>query len=141
MMHSGQPRSDGNRGFSLIETLITLVVVSLAAAAVLTVFITGIQGSAHPLVLSQAAQLAQAEVEHAIDQRATGGFGAVPTGTALVCAMPMPGGFTCRRDVYYVDAANLNAPAGSPTAYKHVAVTITQAAIGSVTDETVIASY
>lgn len=141
MMHSGQPRSDGNRGFSLIETLITLVVVSLAAAAVLTVFITGIQGSAHPLVLSQAAQLAQAEVEHAIDQRATGGFGAVPTGAALACVMPMPAGFTCRRDVYYVAAADLNMPVGSPTSYKHITVTIAQAAVGNVTDETVIASY
>ena len=51
------------RGFSLVELIVLIVVVSIALAGVLMVFATAVRGSADPLVLKQALAIAEALME------------------------------------------------------------------------------
>ena len=50
-------------GFTLIEIIITLVVLSIAVVGVLSVFTTAIKGSANPVVLNRAIALAQEKMD------------------------------------------------------------------------------
>src|SRR3990172_8608857 len=59
----------GTGGFSLIEIIITLVVLSIAAVGVLSVFSATSRGSADPLLLSQAVELAQERMDTIIGDR------------------------------------------------------------------------
>jgi prepilin-type N-terminal cleavage/methylation domain-containing protein len=61
-----QKSEGGTSGFTLIEIIITMVVLSIAAIGVLTVFTTGIKGSAEPLIVDQATQLAQQIMEQKV---------------------------------------------------------------------------
>lgn len=129
-------------GFSLIEVIITLVILSIAAVGVLSVFTAGMKGSADPVVLDQAVQLAQGEIDHAIGEKKAGGFVAVTVGNPLACVSSVVAGFTCSRSVFYVDpATGLNTQVGGPTNYKHVTVTVTNTAIGDVTLDGLVTNY
>jgi MSHA pilin protein MshD len=129
-------------GFSLIEVIITLVILSVAAVGVLSVFSTGIGGSADPVILDQAVQLAQGEADQVVGQKKASGFAAVTVGNGLACVSSMLAGFTCSRDVFYVDpASGLNTQVGGPTDYKHVTVTVTNTAIGDVTLDGLVTNY
>jgi MSHA pilin protein MshD len=131
-----------NGGFSLIEVIITLVVLSIAAVGVLSVFTSSLKGSADPVILDQAVQLAQGEIDHVIGEKKAGGFAAVTVGNGLACVSSTPAGFTCSRNVFYVDpATGLNTQVGGPTNYKHVTVTITHAVTGGVSVETLVTNY
>jgi prepilin-type N-terminal cleavage/methylation domain-containing protein len=135
-------RRSGETGFTLIETIITLVVLSLAAVGVLAVFTTGMKGSANPLLISQATQLAQGEMDQVIGEKAANGFSA---GTLVTggppCRSAMILDFTCSRTVYFVDpAVDLNTPSAASD-YKHVTVTITQPVIGNVSVDSLITNY
>ena len=131
----------GSKGFTLIEIVMTLIVLSIAAVGVLSVFSAGITRSANPLILNQAVHLAQGEMDKVAGEKAlTGGFGTITTGG---CVSTMLAGFGCSRTVCYVPSANLNdiSACGTPTNYKHVTVTITQPTIESVSLDTIIANY
>lgn len=129
-----------SKGFTLIETIITLVVLSIAAVGVLSVFTTGIKGSANPLILSQATQFAQGEMDNIIGQKMANGFGSIIT--SPTCSTTMLAGFTCNRNVFYVDPAiDLNTQQVGPTNYKHVTVTITQPVIGNTRVDFLITNY
>jgi prepilin-type N-terminal cleavage/methylation domain-containing protein len=140
-----QRRREG--GFTLIETIITLVVLSIAVVGVLSVFITGIKGSANPALAGQATQLAQGELDAVVGIKAANGFSdsALNAGTGLACktATSMLPGFTCSLNICYVPAGNLNdtTACNAPTNYKHVTVTITQTTIGSVSADTLLTNY
>lgn len=136
-------------GFTLIETVITLVVLSIAAVGVLSVFTAGISGSTNPLIIDQATQLAQGELDAVIGLKQASGFSApLATGTNLACKTPpawlLPG-FNCTLDICYVAPPNLDTIgaclAAPTTSYKRVAVTITNSAIGSVTAVTLLTDY
>ncbi len=129
-------------GFSLIEVIITLVVLSIAAVGVLSVFTSSLGGSADPVVLDQAVQLAQGETDQVVGQKKASGFAAVTVGNPLACVSSMVAGFTCTRNVFYVDpATGLNTQVGGPTDYKHVTVTITHTVTGGVSVETLLTNY
>ena len=133
-------------GFTLIETVITLVVLSIAAVGVLSVFTTGIRGSANPLLIDQATQLAQGELDAVIGIKDANGFSAAAlnTGTGQMCKTnPMLTGFNCNLDICYVAAGSLDntGACNTQTNYKRVAVTITNAAIGNVTAITLLTNY
>jgi prepilin-type N-terminal cleavage/methylation domain-containing protein len=129
----------GASGFTLIETVITLVVLSIAAVGVLSVFTNGMKGSANPLVLSQATQLAQGEMDTIMGQKSTSGFGSIVT--SPTCSTTLAG-FTCNRSVFYVNPAiDLNTQQVGPTIYKHVTVTVTQPIIGVLSVDSLITNY
>jgi len=134
----------GEGGFTLIETIITLVVLSIAAVGVLSVFTSGMKGSANPLILSQATQLAQGEMDQVFGEKATNGFsaGTLVTGSPP-CNSTILAGFFCTRTVCFVPAGNLNDQSNCAVAtdYKHVTVTIAQPVIGSVSVESLITNY
>jgi prepilin-type N-terminal cleavage/methylation domain-containing protein len=137
-----------SNGFTLIETIMTLVVLGIAAVGVLSVFTTGIRGSANPLLLDQAVQLAQGELDAVIGIKLASGFSAAAlnTGTGLACKTnPMLAGFTCSLDICYVAAGTLDNTTvpgcGSSTSYKRVAVTITNTAVVNITAATLITNY
>lgn len=129
----------GSKGFTLIEIVITLIVLSIATVGVLSVFTVGISESANPLILNQAVQLAEGEMDQVAGEKAANGFNGInPT-----CVTTLLPGFACGRNSCYVSAGNLNdtSACGAPTSYKHVTVTITQPTIGSVSLDTIIANY
>jgi len=149
--HRGQRTDEGNpkwNGFTLIETVITLVVLSIAAVGVLSVFTVGIKGSVDPLIVNQAVQLAQGEMDQVFGEKTANGFAAatLATGATVTCNSTMLAGFSCNRAVCYVPAGNLTAVSPCETAvatnYKHVTVTITQVAVGSsISLDTIVSNY
>lgn len=135
-------RIPNSKGFTLIETIITLVVLSIAAVGVLSVFTSGMKGSANPLILSQATQLAQGEMDQVFGEKAAPGLGFGSIVTTAGCVLTLPG-FGCSRTVCYVSPASLNSTAacGVATNYKHVTVTVTQPTIGNVSVDSLITNY
>jgi len=134
--------SPNSKGFTLIETIITLVVLSIAAVGVLSVFTSGMKGSANPLILSQATQLAQGEMDQVFGEKAAPGLGFGSIVTTAGCVLTLPG-FGCSRTVCYVTTADLNSTAACAVAtnYKHVTVTVTQPTIGNVIVDSLITNY
>jgi prepilin-type N-terminal cleavage/methylation domain-containing protein len=79
----------GTDGFTLIEILVTMVVLSIAAVGVLSVFTTGIKGSADPLIVDQATQLAQQITEQkVIGLKLSNGYNAVQDIASTAFAAP-----------------------------------------------------
>lgn len=127
------------RGFTLIETIITLVVLSIAVIGVLSVFIVGSKGGANPLLLTQATSLAQEKMDEAIALRKSGGYAAVVADPGGAFGAPY-GAFTWARTVACVDSG-LVAPAACAAGYKIVTVTVTHAVTGSVSLTTLATDY
>ncbi|MCG3112479.1 MAG: type II secretion system GspH family protein [Candidatus Manganitrophus sp. SB1] len=128
------------RGFTLIEIVVFIVVLGFLGG-VLIPFTVSLRGSSQPTSTQQALALAQAELEQAVAQRRASGFAGVTAGCTLGL-MPSPA-FTCTRTVCYVPAGNLNDTTcgPTPTDYKRVEVTISHAAIGSLTAVTLFTNY
>lgn len=143
----GQRTENSNpkwNGFTLIETIITLVVLSIAAVGVLSVFTMGIKGSADPLIANQAVQLAQGEMDQVFGERTANGFAAatLATGATVTCNSTMLAGFMCNRTIGFVNSGDLGTPVVGPTDYKLVTVIITQVATGSsIGLDTIISNY
>ncbi len=152
------PRTPNSKGFTLIETIITLVVLSIAAVGVLSVFTTGIKGSANPLILNQAISLAQEKMDIIIGDRENPARGyawiaAADYNTNPLKYMPenpVPGFANYNRSVtiFCVDAGTgtLNFNNGQPfpcvsSGYVHVTVTVASALIGNVTLDTLVTNY
>ena len=134
-------------GFTLIETIITLVVLSIAAVGVLTVFTVGISGSADPLILSQATSLAQERVDTIMGDRLNParGFNYILPGN-YPAENPVTGfaAFNRSTNIFCVTAIDLNTNTGAPpcaSGYAHVTVTVTHAVTGSVSLITVVTNY
>ena len=139
-----RPPVSGEGGFSLIEIIITLVVLSIAAVGVLSVFTTGIKGSADPLILNQAISLAQEKMDEAIALKKSGGFAAV--GNAGAAFNAPYAAYNWVRAVECVTAADVNAPTGAPlpcvSGYAKATVTISwNVGADSVSLVTLIANY
>ncbi len=137
--HSRQFAVKNASGFSLIEIIITLVVLSIAAVGVLSVFTTGIKGSADPLILNQALSLAEEKMDEAIGLKRVGGFAAV--NNVAVTAFPAPfNGYTWERVVECLDTT-LNL-AACPTEYERVTINIAwNAGADTISLVTLIANY
>jgi prepilin-type N-terminal cleavage/methylation domain-containing protein len=146
-------QESGERGFSLIEIIITLVVLSIAAVGVLSVFSVGMKGSADPLLTNQAVQLAQEKMDTIMGDRSNSarGFGWIAAAANPYAAEnPITGfpAFNRNVTIYCVSppppANALNTSTGAPpcaSGYAHITVTVTNTTIGSITAETVITNY
>jgi prepilin-type N-terminal cleavage/methylation domain-containing protein len=134
-------------GFTLIETVITLVVLSIAVVGVLSVFTTGMRGSANPLIVDQAVQLAQEKMDTIVGDRINAGRGFSYIIPASYGADVPVTGFNRSVNVFCVTSADLNTNAGAPGAsgcasgYTHVTVIVSNAAMGSVSLDTVVTNY
>ncbi len=136
-------QKSGESGFTLIETIITLVILSIAAIGVLSVFTTGMKGSANPLILSQAVSLAQEKMDDVIALRKSGGFNAVVPNAGG--AFPAPyAAFSWARAVVCVTALDVNTGTGAPpcaSGYARATVTVTNALIGGIALDTLVTNY
>jgi len=131
------------RGFTLIETIITIVIISIAAAGVMIPFMTSLGGSPKALLTQQGMGLAQGELDQLIAEKRANGFGSIATG-AVACTLPMlPGFVPCTRTVCYVPVANLNdtSACATVTNFKQATITITSAVAGNITAVTLLANY
>jgi len=135
-------------GFTLIEIIITLVVLSVAVVGVLTVFTTAIKGSADPVVLNRALALAQEKMDEIIGDRMNSvrGFAYIIPGN-YPADIPVTG-FNRSVTIFCVTAGELNtdsgvAPgaSGCASGYTHVEVTVAHAAIGSVSLDGLVTNY
>lgn len=150
----GQRTAKKNGGFTLIETIITLVVLSIAAVGVLSVFTMGIKGSASPVIVEQAMQLAQERMDTVTALKSSASFTAVQDIGSTSCGAPFANFFSSV-DVACVDANLANAqvvPAtgynadgtcdqtGFTRHYKQAAATVSWAS-GTVTLTTIVGDY
>ncbi len=138
----GYQDGTGVQGFTLIETIITVVVIGIVGAAVMLPFVNSLSGSPNPVWIQQASDLAQGEIEQVVATKRASGFGGIATG-ASACGVPMPAGFTCSRSVCFVSALNLNdtSACATATAYKRVAVTVNHATVGDVSAVLLVTNY
>jgi prepilin-type N-terminal cleavage/methylation domain-containing protein len=149
LMRRAEYRVTNNQdGFTLIEIIITLVVLSIAVAGMLSVFTTAITGSANPAVLNRANALAQEQMDTIIGDRMNSarGFAYIIPGN-YPADVPVTG-FNRSVNIFCVNPAALDtdngvAPGGSGCAsgYTHVEVTVAHAAIGSVTLDGLVTNY
>ena len=138
-MRNAEWRTRKNQaGFTLIETIITLVILSIAAIGVLSVFTAGIKGSANPLILSQAVSLAQEKMDDVIALRKSGGFAGVTTINPGVPAFPAP--FNTFAWSRVVDCDPTFVPC--PAQYQRVTIRVSwNAGVDSISLVSLIANY
>jgi prepilin-type N-terminal cleavage/methylation domain-containing protein len=135
-------------GFTLIETIITLVVLAIAAVGVLSVFIVGTGRSVDPQMLSQAMQLIQEQLDtiHGDRQNPARGFAWIIPGN-YPAENPVAGfvDFGRSTSIFCVTGANLNTDNGAPppcaSGYAHITVAVTHPVVGSVSADTVVTLY
>jgi prepilin-type N-terminal cleavage/methylation domain-containing protein len=148
MRSAGHRTNNSQDGFTLIEIIITLVVLSIAVVGVLSVFTTAIKGSANPVVLNQAIALAQEQMDTIIGDRMNSarGFAYIIPGN-YPADIPVTG-FNRSVTIMCVNPGALDTDSGvSPGAggcasgYTHVEVTVANAAIGSVSLDGIVANY
>jgi prepilin-type N-terminal cleavage/methylation domain-containing protein len=148
-MRSVRYRVKNNQdGFTLIEIIITLVVLSIAVVGVLSVFTTAIKGSANPVVLNQAIALAQEEMDTIIGDRMNSarGFAYIIPGN-YPADIPVTG-FNRSVTIMCVNPGALDTDSGvAPGAggcasgYTHVTVTVVNNAIGNVSLDGLVTNY
>lgn len=136
-------------GFTLIEIIITLVVLSVAVVGVLSVFTTAIKGSADPVVLNRANALAQEQMDTIIGDRmnSSRGFAYIIPGN-YPADIPVTG-FNRSVTIMCVDPGALDtdngvapdATSGCASGYTHVEVTVAHAAIGSVSLDGLVTNH
>jgi MSHA pilin protein MshD len=135
-------------GFTLIEIIITLVVLSIAVVGVLSVFTTAIRGSANPVVLNRANALAQEKIDTIIGDRMNSARGFAYILPANYTAEIPVTGFNRSVTIICVDPDDLNkdnlvppGASGCASGYTHVQVTVAHAAIGSVSLDGLVTNY
>jgi prepilin-type N-terminal cleavage/methylation domain-containing protein len=144
----------GTDGFTLIETIITLVILSIAAVGVLSVFTVGIKGSANPLIINQAIALAQEKIETIIGDRENSARGFAWVAAADYNTNPLKytpenpvagfANYSRAVTISCVTQANVNTPTGNPpcaSGYARVTVTVTNATLGNVSADTLLTNY
>lgn len=142
-----------DKGFSLIELVIVIVIMGIASAGLMSVFSTGMKKSADPLLENQAVQLAQEKLEIVVGDRMNPARGFAYIASAnypnenidldLVNPSPI---FSRTVATCCVTAADLNAisPCTAPpcaSGYTHVTISVSQAVIGSVTLASLVTDY
>jgi type II secretory pathway pseudopilin PulG len=112
----------GNRGFTLIEIIVLIVMAGIIIPVIIVPFATGIRGSTKPEMVTRAMYYAHQRMEGLMKYNycnaalnVTGGFVAFTTGGEP--------NYTGQNNIAYVD--NTFAASGSDVGYKMIQVTVT----------------
>lgn len=131
-------------GFTLIETVITIVLLAIITSGIMAMFSTFSQSNGNPSVIIQASELAQEKMDQIIADRYNPARGFPYVASANYPAEnPVTGftGFSRSVNIIYVNSGALNTTVSpGPTNYKNVMVTVSSNA-GMVTTSTLIGSY
>ena len=132
------------RGFTLIEIIITIVLLAILTSGLMAMFTTYSKRNGDPSVFTQATELAQEKMEQIISDKENSAKGFSYVANANYPAENPVFGFTNFNrsvSIIYVDpAGNLNAPAAGTPNYKNISVTVSNL-MGSVTTSTLIGSF
>jgi type II secretory pathway pseudopilin PulG len=140
------------RGVTLIETVIVIIVLGLSLAVLIPSTVST-RHSATPVLTQQATALAQEKLEQIfadrLDQTTPRGFTYATTPGNYPAENPIAGvtGFSRSVAITCVTTANLNAAGSAPspscasTNYARVTVTVTNTTLGNVTAVTLLTSY
>lgn len=109
----GKPgRSLSEKGFTLIEAVMVIVIMGIIGAGILMYFVGLGKGSSEQALVIQATALAQEKMEKIAADRKTNGFASIISEPSA--AMPAPyGRFTSEVEVYCVEEADLDAGSGT----------------------------
>ncbi|MBI1819566.1 MAG: type II secretion system protein [Nitrospirae bacterium] len=132
------------RGFTLIEVIITIVLLAILTSGLMAMFTTFSQSNGDPSVMIQASELAQEKMDQVIADRynPARSFNYVTTAN-YPAENPVAGftGFNRSVNVIFVNTGALDTTVSpGPTNYKKITVTVNSNA-GSVTTSTLIGSY
>jgi type II secretory pathway pseudopilin PulG len=119
------------RGFTLIELVIFIVIVSIMGVALMSAFSTTLRGTPVSGQVTQATQLAQERMELVLAQRRAAGFAAF--------ADPCPGPAACTPPAGYAVAVVIAANWNGDTNYRVITVTVT--GTSSATATSIVARY
>ncbi len=116
----------GNRGFTLIEMIILIVMAGILLPLIITPFVTGIKGSQKPEMATRAIYLAHEEMEYRMKYHYSQSPQLDPT-YLTACQTSMPSNYQCQYEILYVPSNDLNASGAlSPdTNYKRIRVRVT----------------
>jgi prepilin-type N-terminal cleavage/methylation domain-containing protein len=134
---------ENQRGFTLIEVIITIVLLAILTSGLMAMFTTYSQSNGDPSVITEATELAQEKLDLIIadKQNPARGFNYVTNanypGENPVAGFP---GFSRNVNVIFVNSGGLNTTVAGPTNYKNVTVIITSKA-GMITTSTLVGSY
>ena len=95
MMHAGSHRAAGARGFTLLESIIVLLLMGIAAAAIISLQGSIFHGKSDNKTLEIGAQLMQECAEQVLATRRLSGYANVNTSTCNISTITanVPGGF------------------------------------------------
>ena len=132
------------RGFTLIEIIITIVLLAILTSGLMAMFTTYSKSNGNPSVITQSTELAQEKMEEIIADKnnSARGFSYVANAN-YPPENPVSGfsNFSRSVNISYVNpAASLNTGVAGPTNYKNVTVTVSFIS-GSVTTSTLVGSF
>lgn len=134
-------------GFTLIEIIITIVLLAILTSGLMAMFTTFSKSNGDPSVITQATELAQEKMEQIIADKnnPARGFPYLITSgpNNYPAENPVTGftNFSRSVTIVYVDpAVSLNTGVAGLTNYKNVSVTVTSLT-GSVTTSTLVGSF
>jgi type II secretory pathway pseudopilin PulG len=117
----------GNRGFTLIEIIILIVMAGIILPAIVVPFVTGVKRSGKPEVVTKAMYLGHQRMEELMKYIYTNAaLGITGVGTFVAFATGVPN-YSGDNEIVYVPSGNLNAAgqAAPDTGYKRIHVRIT----------------
>jgi len=115
------PNCGGNKGFTLIEIIILIVMAGILLPAIIVPFVTGVRGSGKPEVVTTAMYLAHQKMEELMKFD----YDKAPELNPGTYTLPAPpiANYTWQWVISYVD--NNFAASGSDVGYKMIRVTVT----------------
>lgn len=131
-MSGTSPRNDSS-GFTLIELIIIIVVVSIAIGVLLTTLASVTNNTIYPLILQTASELAEQEIEKITGTR----FSFVCSCTDNAYTQPEFAGYSRQITVATIPVG-LGSDTPAMSQYKMVDVAVTNNTVGSVTLRTIV---